>query len=171
MAGREQAAHGKKGGRGNQKPSTQKVESRVSVNESEAAAVAASTTGTNRQYVAEAKKLKEENPEEFEQVKAGKTTLTQAQRLNHRKKASEPGDAVVTIESLNCSKVSQTEANGNHGQASDFGRFMRIIAKPCKTLQNAFIALSRRRVRVRSPMTLPNSPNKMSILINAKVAT
>ncbi len=54
VAGREQAAHGKKGGRGNQKPPTQKVGEGVS-HEGEAAAVAASTTGTNRQYVAEAR--------------------------------------------------------------------------------------------------------------------
>ena len=32
--------------------------------------IAAKLTGTNRQYVADAKKLKEQNPEVFEQVKA-----------------------------------------------------------------------------------------------------
>jgi hypothetical protein len=54
-AGKQQAARGAEGGRGKKKPLTQKVESRVSErNETTAAAVAAATVGTNRQYVAEA---------------------------------------------------------------------------------------------------------------------
>jgi len=42
--------------------------------------IAAKLTGTNRQYVADAKKLKEQNPEVFEQVKAGEKTIVQARR-------------------------------------------------------------------------------------------
>jgi N6-adenosine-specific RNA methylase IME4 len=42
--------------------------------------LAAKLTGTNRQYVADAKKLKEQNPEVFEQVKAGEKTIVQARR-------------------------------------------------------------------------------------------
>jgi N6-adenosine-specific RNA methylase IME4 len=108
-AGREQAARGKEGGRGKQKPLTQKVEQGVSErNEQSAAAVAAATTGTNRQYVADAKKLKEEDPEEFERLKTGETTLPQAQRKqreqkketrraeNHRKVADVPPADIVT---------------------------------------------------------------------------
>jgi hypothetical protein len=59
-ARREQADRGKEGGRGHQKPTSQKVDSTVSEgNEGKAAAVA--TVGTNRQYVADAKKLNEED--------------------------------------------------------------------------------------------------------------
>lgn len=41
---------------------------------------AAEMFGTNRQYVSDAKKLKEEKPAVFEEVKAGTKTLTQAKR-------------------------------------------------------------------------------------------
>lgn len=80
---------GKTAGRGRAKADSysQKTDSSNSErNEGKAAAEAAATTGTNRQYVAEAKKLKEEDPEEFEQVKAGKTTLPQVKRKIKEKK-------------------------------------------------------------------------------------
>lgn len=41
---------------------------------------AAKLTGTNRQYVADAKKLKADAPEEFEQVRSGAKTLPEAKR-------------------------------------------------------------------------------------------
>jgi hypothetical protein len=47
---------------GRPKKSSQKVDSISDRNEGKAAAVAAATVGTNRQYVADAKKLKEEDP-------------------------------------------------------------------------------------------------------------
>jgi N6-adenosine-specific RNA methylase IME4 len=42
--------------------------------------IAAQMTGTNRQYVSDAKKLKEEKPEVFEQVRKGEKTISQAKR-------------------------------------------------------------------------------------------
>jgi hypothetical protein len=55
-------------------------------NTGKAAAQAAKLTGTNRQYVADAKKLKAEDPETFEQVKAGKVKLREAKRRSRRKR-------------------------------------------------------------------------------------
>jgi hypothetical protein len=55
---------------------TQKVESPSNRNETTAIAQAAQAAGTNRQYVYLAKKMKQEEPERFEQVKQGKETLS-----------------------------------------------------------------------------------------------
>jgi N6-adenosine-specific RNA methylase IME4 len=49
-------------------------------NAGRAAAKASEITNTNRQYVSDAKKLKEEKPEVFEQVKNGEKTISQAKR-------------------------------------------------------------------------------------------
>jgi hypothetical protein len=56
-------------------------------NAGKAAAQAAKLTGTNRQYVADAKKLKAEDPEAFEGVKAGKVKLSEAKRRSRRKRS------------------------------------------------------------------------------------
>ncbi len=75
----ERMAQGQKeGGRGHKKNSTQKVGESLDRHAGEAAAEAAKMTGANRQYVADAKKLKEKAPEDFEQLRTGKTTIAKA---------------------------------------------------------------------------------------------
>ena len=72
---------GETGGRGRAKSnsSPQKVGgSYPDRHAGEAVAEAAKMTGANRHYVAEAKRLKKEAPKEFEQMKAGKTTIAKA---------------------------------------------------------------------------------------------
>jgi hypothetical protein len=49
-------------------------------NNGKAAAHAAKLTGTNRQYVADAKKLRAEAPDKAERVKAGSATIPQVKR-------------------------------------------------------------------------------------------
>jgi hypothetical protein len=60
----------------------------------EAAAQAAKLTGTNRQYVAEAKKLKEESPDLFEEVKSGRVKLKEAKKKRRRLKRPPLYDAL-----------------------------------------------------------------------------
>jgi hypothetical protein len=62
----EEKAKQRKATQGRPKKLTQKIESVSDRNEQTAAAEAAAITGTNRQYVADAKQLKEDDPEEFE---------------------------------------------------------------------------------------------------------
>jgi N6-adenosine-specific RNA methylase IME4 len=62
---------------GRVKPLSQKIDS-ADANENRAAAKAAKVTGTNRQYVDDADKLKAEAPAVFEQVKTGKKSLIEA---------------------------------------------------------------------------------------------
>jgi hypothetical protein len=59
-------------------------------NAGKAAEQAAKLTGTNRQYVADAKKLKEQDPQTFEEVKTGKMKLKEA---TARLKANKPASA------------------------------------------------------------------------------
>ena len=58
---------------------SQKVDE-VLGNAGKATAQAAALTGTNRQYVADAKNLKENAPDLFAQVKAGKKKMHKAKR-------------------------------------------------------------------------------------------
>lgn len=68
---------------------TQKVEEVLSDNERTATAQAAALTGTNRQYVADAKNLKENAPDLFAQVKAGKKKMHKAKREYKERKREE----------------------------------------------------------------------------------
>jgi len=56
------------------------TESARAVKAAQSLDIAAQMVGTNRQYVADAKKLKEEKPEVFEQVRKGEKTISQAKR-------------------------------------------------------------------------------------------
>jgi 16S rRNA G966 N2-methylase RsmD len=55
----------------------------------EAAQQAADLFGTNRQYVSDAKKLKEDDPKIFEDIKNGKDTIPKAKKRNNRRKKRE----------------------------------------------------------------------------------
>lgn len=59
---------------------SQKVEQREKPNESKASDAAARLTGTNRQYVSDAKKIAEKSPELIEKVRTGKATIPQAKK-------------------------------------------------------------------------------------------
>ncbi len=54
-----------------------------------AATQAAAATGTNREYVAQAKALKENAPDLFEKVRSGESSITQARREHVRRTAPE----------------------------------------------------------------------------------
>jgi ParB-like chromosome segregation protein Spo0J len=75
---------GKEFGRGQEKKVPQKVgepiKPIVNKHESEAVHAAAKAVGTNRQYVADAKKIKAADPDTFERLKAGKVTMQNAKR-------------------------------------------------------------------------------------------
>lgn len=75
---------------------------------SEATAKAAKLTGTNRQYVADAKKIKAEAPATFEKIKAGKTTIPKAKREITR----EPGDDTEIIEADRKANAAKRRASG-----------------------------------------------------------
>jgi hypothetical protein len=77
-AKRRQREAGKEHGRGQKV--VQKVEQAISANDRKAVSEAATSVGVNRQYVADAKKVKAEAPEVFERLKAGKITLQDAKR-------------------------------------------------------------------------------------------
>ncbi len=96
----EAGKRGGEGGRGNKKTLTQKVEygfpdrdedkaKTADRNQKTAAAEAAKMTGANRQYVADAKKLKEKAPEDFEQLRTGKTTIAKAIRKRREQQRAE----------------------------------------------------------------------------------
>lgn len=76
----------KREAKGRPKKGSQKVDYVPDQNDGKAAAEAAAITGTNRQYVADAKKTKEEDPDEFERMKAGAVTVTQVKRKKKEKK-------------------------------------------------------------------------------------
>jgi ParB-like chromosome segregation protein Spo0J len=75
-----QRQHGKTAPGRNAETLTQKVEQVSDRNKRSAAAQAATLTGTNRQYVSDAKNLKAQDPAAFERVRQGETTLPQAKR-------------------------------------------------------------------------------------------
>lgn len=77
-AKRRQREAGKEHGRGQKV--VQKVEQAIPANDRKAVSEAATSVGVNRQYVADAKKVKAEAPEVFERLKAGKITLQDAKR-------------------------------------------------------------------------------------------
>jgi ParB-like chromosome segregation protein Spo0J len=77
-AKRRQREAGKEHGRGQKV--VQKVEQAIPANGRKAVSEAATSVGVNRQYVADAKKVKAEAPEVFERLKAGKITLQDAKR-------------------------------------------------------------------------------------------
>lgn len=77
-AKRRQREAGKDHGRGQKV--VQKVEQAIGANDRKAVSEAAASVGVNRQYVADAKKVKQEAPEVFERLKAGKITLQDAKR-------------------------------------------------------------------------------------------
>ena len=68
------------GGRGHRKEPPPNDLGDVSAHSGEAVAKAAEACGTNRQYVADAKKIKEADPEAFEAVKRGEKSVPQAKR-------------------------------------------------------------------------------------------
>jgi hypothetical protein len=68
------------GGRGHRKETPPNDLGDVSAHSGEAVAKTAEACGTNRQYVADAKKIKEADPEAFEAVKRGEKTVPQAKR-------------------------------------------------------------------------------------------
>lgn len=82
---------GTSGGRG-KKQTLPKELGKVSRHHGEAVAQAAKLVGVNRQYVQEAKALKAEAPEVFEQVRSGEKTLPEAKReVAAKKPARKPG--------------------------------------------------------------------------------
>jgi ParB-like chromosome segregation protein Spo0J len=73
-----QKSGGQIGGRGNKKPSGKKLSK--GLEDGKATAQAAKLTNTNSTYVQAAKKLKDESPEVFEELRAGKINVPQAKR-------------------------------------------------------------------------------------------
>ena len=59
-------------------------------NNGEAAELAAKDFGTNKQYVYDAKKIKEDSPDLFEKVKAGELTIPQAKREITKRNKQDP---------------------------------------------------------------------------------
>lgn len=85
---------GAQGGRGNEKPLVKSLTKGLDRNDGKAAAQAAAMVGTNRQYVADAKKIRQEAPDLEQQVVAGKLTLPKAkQQLKKRLRAQQPKQA------------------------------------------------------------------------------
>lgn len=74
------SADGKAGGRGRKKVPQNTGQGSSDRHAGEAADQAAKLLGTNRKYVADAKKLRNQNPELFEQVRRGDKTLQEANR-------------------------------------------------------------------------------------------
>ena len=60
---------------------SQKIEQPISSNSNKSSEQAAKITGSNRQYVAEAKKLKFTSPDTYQAVASGKLTLPQAKQI------------------------------------------------------------------------------------------
>ena len=88
--------------RGRPKKNTQLIgELTAGRHDREADAKLAETMGTNRQYVSDARKLKESEPELFEQVESGEKTITQARReekeRNREKRRQENAAKVVEV--------------------------------------------------------------------------
>jgi hypothetical protein len=79
QAAKRKEEGGKEGGRGRKKTLVQDC-TKVSANDGKATTEAAKLTGTSHGYVAAAKKIKDESPEVFEELKAGKLTVPQAVR-------------------------------------------------------------------------------------------
>jgi ParB-like chromosome segregation protein Spo0J len=77
-AKRRQQEAGREHGRGQKV--VQKIEQPITANDRKAVSVAAASVGVNRQYVSDAKKVKQEAPEVFEKLKAGRITLQDAKR-------------------------------------------------------------------------------------------
>lgn len=98
---RKQAA-GAEYGRG-QKKVTQKIEQPIDRNESSAAARAAKDAGTNRQYVADLKKIKQEDPEVFEKIAAGEKRLVEVKKEKKRQ------ERIKTIESISAGNAELPE--------------------------------------------------------------
>lgn len=103
----------------------QKIEQPILVNDRKANAEAAQAVGVNRQYVAEAKKMKEQAPEVFERLKAGKVTLQDAKRevakkptddwrQDERRRQAEvqAGRAVVANQQADKNLIQWAEQNG-----------------------------------------------------------
>lgn len=84
------SADGKAGGRGRKKNPPQKVgegSGSKDKHDGEVAQQAAKLLGTNRQYVTEAKRIREEDPKLYEQVRDGHMTIPQAKRTLGKAKA------------------------------------------------------------------------------------
>jgi site-specific DNA-methyltransferase (adenine-specific) len=76
---------GKTAGRGRPKNSFgQKVDQKKRDNEARTDAKLAKAAGTNRQYIADARKLKQTHPEKFDEIKQGKKKIPQAKREAQR---------------------------------------------------------------------------------------
>lgn len=106
-------------------PVVQKIEQLDSSNDRKANAEAAKAVGVNRQYVAEAKKMKEQAPEVFERLKAGKVTLQNAKREvakkptddwrkdeRQRQKEVQAGRSVVANQQADKNLIQWAEQNG-----------------------------------------------------------
>lgn len=83
-AEKRKAEGGKTAGRGRPKV-TQQIEQPIDRNENSTDSKLASMLGTNRQYVADARKLAKQAPEEFAAVKRGEKTVTQVKRERKEK--------------------------------------------------------------------------------------
>mgnify|MGYP003340424101 CR=1 FL=1 len=79
--------HGKEGGRG--KTPSQKIDRGFQYNENRANSKLAETFGTNRQYINDIRKVKEEQPETFEAIKRGEVKLAHVKRDKKREERLE----------------------------------------------------------------------------------
>ena len=76
--------------RRNQIQNGQRIDYSEPIAEGKATAQAATIFGTNRQYVSDAKRIKEQAPELLPEIRTGGMTMTQAKRELIRRTASEP---------------------------------------------------------------------------------
>jgi ParB-like chromosome segregation protein Spo0J len=122
-AKRRQIEAGKRHGAGQKV--VQKIEQPFQSNERKANAEAAASVGVNRQYVAEAKRIKTESPETFERMKAGKISIQDAKRAvariptddwtaneRQRQRMVESGVAVVANQQADKNLIAWAEENG-----------------------------------------------------------
>jgi hypothetical protein len=77
---------------------------------------------------------------------------------------TKPGNATVTIERQSGYNSVQREASRNAARTLAISGDLRICTIQANHCKMPHLALSRRRVRVRSPMTLPNKPIKLRYL-------
>ena len=103
-AKKRKAAGQKSGGKARHSASVKELTK--AENDGRAAEKAAKLTGTNRQYVADAKKIKAADPEAFEEIKGGKTTISKAKRKLTANKVTLATKATTTFTEhwrcLNC---------------------------------------------------------------------
>jgi len=70
----------------------------------------AETFGTNRQYISDAKRIKEQDPDSFERIKRGETTITKVKKEKRRKddgylkRLNQPSGSISPIEAIRVCK-------------------------------------------------------------------